>query len=442
MREAQGKRAMRILFLTNFYPPFALGGQGQSCEQVVEGLRERGHETIVLTSDYRVDPAAAGNSPRVHRSLHLEMDMAPLRHAITFFTGRKRQEQENLDRLAHLVDEFNPDIIFIWGMWNLHRSLPALAETLRPGRVVYRFAEYWPTLPSQHYLYWQASGQTKWRELPKRMLGKLALAMLDRDPPQPALRFQHAYCVSQATKDRLVAEGIPVQHARVIHTGLPLTRFLGGREGTAKDRAQRLKALYAGRISREKGVHTAIEALGKLPALTEAGAVSLSVAGSGREDYLAELNARVRTLSLEGAVRFLGRIPAAEMPATYTDHDVLLVPSIWPEPFARVVLEGMASGLVVVATTAGGSGEIVEDGVNGLLFAPGDADALALMIQTLQADPALRRRLAEAGRNTVLQGYTVERMLEEIEDFLEEIYQADDRAQDDSRDPRPVSSHA
>jgi len=76
------------------------------------------------------------------------MDLAPLCNVVRFFTVRQEQERANLDRLAGWVEALDPDCILIWGMWNLHRSLPALAERLRPNRVAYYFGDYWPTLPS------------------------------------------------------------------------------------------------------------------------------------------------------------------------------------------------------------------------------------------------------------------------------------------------------
>jgi glycosyltransferase involved in cell wall biosynthesis len=102
-------------------------------------------------------------------------------------------------------------------------------------------------------------------------------------------------------------------------------------------------------------------------------------------------------------------------------HDVLLIPSVWPEPFSRMVLEGMAAGLAVIATPTGGTTEVVRDGENGLLFAPGDSDALARQIARLGDEPELRQRLAQAGLDTISTHFTEARMLDEIEQYLREV---------------------
>src|SRR5690606_7586304 len=90
-------------------------------------------------------------------------------------------------------------------------------------------------------------------------------------------------------------------------------------------------------------------------------------------------------------------------------------------PFSRMVLEGMISGLVVVATPTGGTIEILEDGENGLLFTPGDPEDLARKITLLVEDPHLRQKLGNAGRQTVIERFTVTRMMDEIENFLKEV---------------------
>jgi glycosyltransferase involved in cell wall biosynthesis len=132
----------------------------------------------------------------------------------------------------------------------------------------------------------------------------------------------------------------------------------------------------------------------------------------------------VNQAGLTDYVSFLGWVPPEEMPGLLRNFDVLLLTSIWPEPFARVLLEGMISGLVVVATPTGGTTEILVDGQNGLLFAASDAEDLAEKIVCLAADPKLRGRLARAGQQTVIERFTKTKMMDEIESYLQEIFRS------------------
>jgi glycosyltransferase involved in cell wall biosynthesis len=410
---------MRILFLTNFYPPFEIGGQERSCQQVVEGLSRRGHQTLVLTSTHGTydRPDIADN---VHRRLYLEMDLTPWRHSVNFFTDRKRRERQNEETLNSLLSEFQPDIVFIWGMWNLSRTLPAIAEARLPDGVVYRFAEYWPSLPSQHEFYWRAPGR-KWYSRPiKSALGRVAMAMLNRESKGPPLQFKNTVCVSSATRDKLVELGVPVTQAKIIHTGIEVNANGMQRQRLMAPRT--MKLLYAGRFAVDKGIETAIYAMAELVKAQGRTSITLSLAGSGLVDYTAGLHQLVAELGLEQCVTFLGWVRHEDMPQLMQQHDALLVPSIWPEPFARAVLEGMAASLVIVATPNGGTKEIVIDGENGLLFPPGDSHALAATISRLADDPGLRHRLSDAGRQTITRGYTLDGMIDQYEDFLQGIH--------------------
>jgi glycosyltransferase involved in cell wall biosynthesis len=413
-----GNRKMHVLFLTNFYLVHGSGGEEQSCQQVVEGLKQRGHTPLVLTSMHGFN-----NHPEevdgVYRSLYLEMDLAPLWHSINFFTRRKAREKHNLQVFERVLEQFDPDIIFIWGMWNLPHSLAVFAEAKYPHRVVYRFATYWPTLPSQHEFYWRTPGRNWYSRLPKQLLGRVALAILSREAQKPPLAFRHAICVSAAAREVLLEAGVPVSHARVIHTGLDIGRYLNdGERYPLHNGNQKLNLLYAGRFYPEKGIDTVIEAMIKLVHGRDKRDIRLSLAGSGSLQHENHLRQLVNQAGLSDKVLFLGWVPPADMPDLLRKSDVLVLPSTWPEPFSRAVLEGMISELVVVATRMGGTPEIIVDGENGLLFMPDDAEDLANKIARLVDDPESRNRIRHAGKQTVLEHFTMTKMMDEIEEFL------------------------
>jgi glycosyltransferase involved in cell wall biosynthesis len=306
-------------------------------------------------------------------------------------------------------------------MWNLPNSLPAFAESRYPQKVVYRFATYWPTLPSQHEFYWRAPGRKWYSRIPKRVLGYFALAMLAKEVQQYSLTFEHAICVSAASRDILVKAGIPVSHARIIYTGLDIKKYLNGERFQRGQDEHSLNLLYAGRLTSDKGIDTAIEAMTKLVYDQGHRNIRLSLAGSGSAEYENLLRGLVNQTGLTDYVSFLGWVPPQEMPGLLRKFDVLLLPSIWPEPFARVLLEGMISGAVVVTTPTGGTPEIVTDGENGLLFSPGNPEDLARKIVRLVDDPEARRKLAEAGKQTIIERFTMTKMMDDIESFLQDV---------------------
>ena len=103
----------------------------------------------------------------------------------------------------------------------------------------------------------------------------------------------------------------------------------------------------------------------------------MTLVGSGHPDYEAFLRDLVERERLQDFVTFHEPVSKDEMPAVLQQFDVLIFPSIYEEPLARMTQEAMASGLVVVGTTTGGTKEILRDGETGLTFAPEDADGLA-----------------------------------------------------------------
>ena len=425
---------MRILFLSNFYPPDRrAGGYGQWCREVSEILKDRGHTVGVLTSIVEGETAPAGED-NVYRHVHLENDDLLYYQPVRFFTRRRRQERQDLATTQHVLDEFSPDLVFVWGMWAMSRTIPAATEQRDHLPVVYYVSDHWPSDADMHTHYWTLPANHAVMRLPKRLLAWLALRILAAEGKPVTLRFDHAICVSAAVRDNLVSAGLaPFQKARVIHGGTDAARFshIAAREpSTPGDRNPAL--LYAGRLVEQKGVHTAIEAIAQLIGEEGLTDLRLTIVGSGRPDYERLLRDTVRQQGVENHVVFHGPVSAEDMPGVMRNFDILVFPSVYEEPLARMTQEAMLSGLVVVGTRTGGTKEILEHGVNGLTFAPEDAGGLARQIKRLAADPGLRRRLAEAGRRTVLEGFTLTRMVDEIEAHLEDVVQ----------NPQPHVQHA
>jgi glycogen(starch) synthase len=408
---------MRILFLSNFFPPARPGGYTQWCHEVAERLAERGHTIGVLTSHHEREKAPAGEQ-NIYRLLHLEGDL-DYYQPLHFFTRWKKQHRENLAFLEHTVKDFAPDLVFVWGMWALSKALPALAEQLLPGRVVYYLSDYWPSALDMHTTYWQSPVRRGPMQGPKRVLSKVAMSMLAKEG-QPDLKLEQVICVSGRVRDLLVEAGLPIQHAHIIYGGTDIERFPSVRKRDY--RSGHLKLLYAGQLVPHKGVHTAIEAMARLVNQRGINQVRLTLVGSGHPDYEAFLRDLVGRERLHEFVTFHEPVSKDKMPAILQQFDVLIFPSIYEEPLARITQEAMASGLVVVGTTTGGTKEILRDGETGFTFAPEDADGLAEQVIRLISDPDLCCRLAQAGRQTVLENFTLDKMAQEIEAYLMDCF--------------------
>jgi glycosyltransferase involved in cell wall biosynthesis len=410
---------MRLLFLSNLYPPHDRGGLEQLCYEMTTLLRQRGHVVRVLTSQYGLN-GQSFSEPDVIRALHLEADVNYYR-PLDFFTRRRQHETHNLSALRRTLDEFKPDRCVVWGLWNLSRALPQLIEQLLPDRVTYYIASYWPNEPDMHAQYWNLPANRPLGALVKAPLRALALAQLQRDRYPPRLHLKQVRCVSQYVRDTLVNAGSVPDSAGVLFVGIDPAPFLRPSDPAAPTGDHPLRLLYFGSLVADKGVHTAIEALADLKKRGLSDRVQLTILGGGHPAYEEQLRAMTAEAGLSDHVHFAGRVPRAEVPAWLSRNDVFLFTSIWAEPMARSVMEAMAAGLLVIGSEVGGQIEMMQHGQNALTYPAGDAAALANAIELAFNDPALRTRLAHAGQQLVLERFTLQRMVADFEAWLDDL---------------------
>ena len=157
-----------------------------------------------------------------------------------------------------------------------------------------------------------------------------------------------------------------------------------------------LCVLFVGTYGERKGCPELLDALAEV----RAGGADVTLRFVGKEEHRGEedlLRQRVRERDLDDAVEFAGVASPDELPALYAAADVFCLPSR-REGLPLALLEAMAFGLPIVATPVGGIADVVEDGVSGLLVAPGDVRGLAATLARLAEDVELRRELGEGAR--------------------------------------------
>lgn len=414
---------MRLLFLTNLYPPCELGGWEQLCAEIVEDFRARGHDVVVLTSRFRA-ACAPQHEAHVRRTLFLESDPYHYR-PLSLLPHLVHRAHHNRAALRHLITDFCPEVVFIWGMWLLSPQLAALAETLCPGRVAYYLAGYWPVNAVEgdpHTAYWKLPGSRPWVRAAMRPVAWAALQTLRRRPTASP-GFAHVACVSTFVLQELRRCGLPLPAGRVIYNGIDLGKFYSPPAARREQASaqQVLRILYCGALTRHKGVDVAIAAVACLADRFTPAQMQLTIIGAGAASFVQDLQTFVHDHDLAAYVHFAGWVSREELPARLREYDVMLLPSVWPEPLARAMMEGMAAGLALVSTTTGGSAEFLQDNENALTFAAGDAEALAAQLARLICEPGLVARIAAAGQATALAHFDFNRMADEVEAFITEL---------------------
>jgi len=230
--------------------------------------------------------------------------------------------------------------------------------------------------------------------------------------------------VSEANKRYLVAEKrLSERKISVIPCGADLRPFTRQQSaGQALRRELGLSPsqpvlLVAGRLEPQKGHRFLLDALPSICA--EFPGLLLFCVGEG--SLMSELQHHARDLGIADAVRFAGY--QRDMPRWYALADIVVLPSLF-EGLPITAIEALASEKPMVATAVDGTPEIVVDGITGLTVPPRDSVALALAIARLLRDPELRATLACQGRELVERSFSIERMVEQIENLYLRLWQA------------------
>jgi glycosyltransferase involved in cell wall biosynthesis len=227
---------------------------------------------------------------------------------------------------------------------------------------------------------------------------------------------------SNAVAKALVEAGARAEHIRVVYNGIDPSPFEAVTVAEVDDLRRELglegvQVVGAfGRITPSKGQNVLLEAL---PYLPDVHALVAGEAKSEERAYAETLRQQSKDLGLEDRVHFVGF--RRDIPQLMRLSDVVVHTSVAPEPFGRVVVEGMLASRPVVATRGGGVLEIIDDGDNGVLVPPGEPKALAEVLRGLLMDPDRAKALAKAGYATALERFSLQAMLEGVAQQLQEV---------------------
>jgi len=410
---------MKLLVVTNLYPPHHIGGYELGCRDIVDGLIARGHEVQVLTSNY--GGKNQQSSGHIHRLLHVMLPMPKTRWGC--WRWSVESELRNQAALREIIREFNPEVIYIWNLGYTSISLALLAEQ-SDIPVIYYVSDEWPTrwrddLSRRYHLgvYRGVSGVL-------HRATTCVFGWLCGHLPVGPLRLNNAQFTSRFIEHRVLAAGIIPARKWIIPWSIDVKQL----EGVVKAPRQwpPTRILYVGQLIEHKGVHTVIEAFAIVCKKQTGHALTLTIAGNAllTPEYESRLRDYVDKHGLSCRVRFLGQVPRDMLPQVYADHDILVFPSIWDEPFSITLVEAMGSGLGIVATSTGGTPEIAQAEVTALMFSPGDASDCARQIVRYISDESLYTRVSIAAAQHVQRTYRLSDMLDAVERSLETVRSA------------------
>jgi len=244
-------------------------------------------------------------------------------------------------------------------------------------------------------------------------------------------RAAAVHCVSEAIRDEATQYGLDPAKAMIIRPAVDVEIFrpkvaqdsypvVQGKNSAPQDKNPVPRGVFrvvtTGAIIWRKGYEYALMGVRQL---VERGApIQFDIIGAGDETQ--RLLFTIQDLGLDEHVRWLGRLPTAEVASHLQTADAFLFSSL-SEGIANVVLEAMACGLPVITTNVGGMGEAVRNGVEGFLVPPYDAPAIADALECLWREPGLRARLGVAGRARVEHDFRLDDQVAAFADLFRRV---------------------
>jgi len=407
---------MKILVISNLYPPHGIGGYEERCQYTVDTLRARGHDVCVLTSNHQVADRDASGEHQVIRQLQVHGFYG---HPWLPIHKLYRLEQNNQQVLKSTLEHFQPDLVHVWNMGGISKSLLHTLEN-GPRPLLYDISDHWMarSLKADVWLsWWNQPGS--WARKCFRNLAKLSglKARLSKQVPTAPvsdLKFKQIYFCSHFMRDLSARSGYPVSHAAIIYCGVKTEAFERKLTFTAPRRF-----LWVGRLAEDKDPLTTIQ--GFIAARQQSSLpLQLDLYGRGGPAYQSELEQVIQTAGLSDAIR-ISSVSHEAMRSLYAQYDAYIFSSNWGEPFALTPLEAMASQVPVIMCPDGGDAELLRDGDNAIGFEAGNANSLAEGIRRLLELPDAGKAMSERALKQVEAEFSLEVMCNHIE---EQVIQA------------------
>jgi glycosyltransferase involved in cell wall biosynthesis len=219
---------------------------------------------------------------------------------------------------------------------------------------------------------------------------------------------------SKATKQAFIDAGGRPDLVRVIYNGIHPGDF--SEQHSHGEKPDGHTVACVGRLCQWKGQHVFVDAIAQTSGVR---GLVIGEALFGEDDYAEQLREQADRLGITDRIEFMGF--RKDVPELLAGCDILAHTAIAPEPFGRVIVEGMFAGAAVIATRGGGPSEIIDHGETGLLIPPGDPAALAATIKHLIHDADDAQRLVAAAAKAASERFSLDTVVRQVHELLNEV---------------------
>lgn len=379
---------MKILIISNYFPPHFKGGYELSCQDVANYLHFQGEDIFVLCGEYMKNEPEGRCNYRVRRKLHY------IDYLSRDYWQKSRVEKVNYEITNRILDKFQPDLVYFWNQQYISLA-PYWAVKKRNVPHLFDIGDVWPLK------YYRQGLKDKTKSLVKRILPNFLDAKMIINP---------VIILSEWMKP-LFKENFASKSIYTIPRGVSV------KEGIEiNPDPKNLKLMFAGRIEPLKGLELIIGVLAKLRDYKW----TLDVYGDGDSGYLKKIESMIKDKSLSERIKLQGRVYPLD--AAYRIHDLFLFPTLAQEGFGRVAIEAMSYGLPVVTVNQYGPNDIVDDGYNGYKCPPQDEQCWEDKLKQILSDSALLIKMSNNALDTIRNKYDIKNINKQRHDIIKDIY--------------------
>jgi glycosyltransferase involved in cell wall biosynthesis len=394
---------MKIAIVTKDFPPKIRGGGEISAYNLAQALADRSVEVYVITS---TDVKYLAGSRFTLQPIIKTRKLPGILH---YFSRNEIFYRESFKALSKfLSDNRDVDVIHAMNMASIPGTIKAARRYDIPS--VITINSHWLTCPTGMMLkpndaicdgvcsIFKTAHCYSTSPLPEKLLGTFYSPLQRRTRRKYALRADAVVSISRSL-EKYVNQIINPKRSFVIPNIITAEHY----EVEPEER-YRSTLLFLGALIKPKGCEYLLRAMPEIA--KDEPEVMVRILGEGPEyQNLRFLSSR---LGLDKSIIFEGLVPYEKTPVYYASTDIVVFPSIWPEPFGRIAVEAMAAGKPVVGSHVGGIAETIKEGYTGILVEPGNSKQIADAVVRLLNDPALRRTMGARGKTEAKNHYAAE----------------------------------
>lgn len=404
---------MKILAITDSYPPHHTGGYELRSRDVLEGLRLRGHKVKIITTRCPTKPCS------LHKKENDIIRILVKRSETPSIAVRIIRDIIEINHIHQVVNHFLPDVIYLSHLGDLLKPvffyfskchLPVVFDDGGLG-MFYINKLFNQGLYFRHHKHDQTV-KNHLKSFLQRIIHIASRGLIPIGLTWPDdLRI---YFNSQKSRDYALHNGAPVENARVIYSGVDTSVFFMKPEIFLH---APLRIIIPGRIEPKKGIIDSVSLLSLL--LQSNIQASLTIIGPvASRTYLNEINQKISQQNLERFVKFLPMVDHLRLSEFYRGSDICFFPSYQLTGLSRIPFEAMASGCLVITYGNEGSSEVILSGETGYIIPEGDIQSVASILGNIISTPVLYQKIVLNANKLLTQKYSLAAYLDQVENII------------------------